>query len=122
VLPILADLMPVIQWRLDVTEEIDAPLFSSTGRVALREETVAALVDDIEGAMLEAGELERGPFSMRIDSENAPAQYSLRRIRAAALIVRRRAIFTASAGGRISGGNTWLWPMELLCVTVSGTS
>lgn len=65
VLPILADLMPVIQWRLDVTEEIDAPLFSSTGRVALREETVAALVDDIEGAMLKAGELERGPFSMR---------------------------------------------------------
>ena len=33
--------------------------------MALREETVAALVDDIEGAMQEAGELERGPFSMR---------------------------------------------------------
>ena len=65
VLPIHEDLMPVIQWRLDVTEEIDAPLFSSTGRVALREETVAALVDDIEVAMQAAGELERGPFSMR---------------------------------------------------------
>jgi len=31
----------------------------------LREETVAALVDDIEVAMQAAGELERGPFSMR---------------------------------------------------------
>ena len=65
VLPIHDDLMPVIQWRLDVTEETDTPLFSSTGRVALREETVAALVDDIEVAMQAAGELERGPFSMR---------------------------------------------------------
>ena len=65
VLPIHDDLMPVIQWRLDVTEGLDEPLFSSTGRVALREETVAALVDDIEGAMAAAGEIERGPFSMR---------------------------------------------------------
>ena len=65
VLPIHDDLMSVFEWRLDLTESLDAPLFSSTGRVALREETVAALVDDIEGAMQTAGELERGPFSMR---------------------------------------------------------
>ena len=35
------------------------------GRVPLRKETVAALVEEIEKAMLAEGELERGPFSMR---------------------------------------------------------
>ena len=40
---------------LAVTEGLDQPLFSSTGRVALREVTVAVLVEDIEGAMDAAG-------------------------------------------------------------------
>jgi integrase len=65
VLPIHDDLMPVIQRRIDFTDRPDSPLFSSTGRAPLREETVAALVSDIRDAMEAAAELERGPFSMR---------------------------------------------------------
>lgn len=65
VLPIHEDLMPVIRRRLAQTENVDAPLFSTNGRVSLRKETVAALVEEIKKAMESAGELERGPFSMR---------------------------------------------------------
>lgn len=65
VLPIHADLMPAIRTRLTQTERVDAPLFSTNGRVPLRKETVALLVGEIEKAMQAAGELERGPFSMR---------------------------------------------------------
>jgi integrase len=65
VLPIHEMLMPVIRGLLAKTERIDEPLFSSTGRVALRKETVAALVKDVEKAMVAAGELERGAFSLR---------------------------------------------------------
>jgi integrase len=48
-----------------VAVEADAALFSSNGRVSLRKETVAALVDEIRKEMQVAGELERGSFSMR---------------------------------------------------------
>lgn len=65
VLPIHDDLMPVIRRRIDQALRIDSPLFSTAGRVPLRKETVAAAVEDIEKAMQAAGELERGPFSMR---------------------------------------------------------
>lgn len=65
VLPIHEDLMPAIRRRLAQTEGVDSPLFSTNGRVPLRKETVAGLVEEIERAMLAAEELERGPFSMR---------------------------------------------------------
>ena len=65
VLPIHADLMPAIRGRLAQTERVELPLFSTNGRVPLRKETVALLVGEIAKAMQAAGELERGPFSMR---------------------------------------------------------
>lgn len=65
VLPIVEDLMPVIRRRLVQARNVESPLFSTNGRVALRKETVAVLVEQIEKAMAVAGELERGPFSMR---------------------------------------------------------
>ena len=64
-LPVLDDLMPVIRRRLAHTEGADSPIFSTHGRVPLRKETVALLVTEIAKAMQKAGELERGPFSMR---------------------------------------------------------
>jgi integrase len=64
-LPIHEDLLPVIRTRLAQTEGVESPLFSKNGRVRLRKETVALLVGEIENAMKAAGELERGPFSMR---------------------------------------------------------
>ena len=65
VLPIHADLMPAIRGRLAQTEQVELPLFSTNGRVPLRKETVALLVGEIAKAMQAAGELKRGPFSMR---------------------------------------------------------
>ena len=65
VLPIHEDLMPAICRRLSQTEGVESPMFSTSGRVPLRKETMAALVEEIEKAMQEAGELERGSFSMR---------------------------------------------------------
>ena len=65
VLPIHDELMPVIRRRLAETEDIDSPVFTSNGRVALRKETVAALVKEIERTMQAAGELQRGSFSLR---------------------------------------------------------
>jgi hypothetical protein len=47
------------------TEGVESPLFSTNGRLRMRKETVALLVVEIEKAMKAAGELERGPFSMR---------------------------------------------------------
>jgi integrase len=64
-LPIHEDLMPVIRRRLAQTEGVESPMFSTHGRVPLRKETVALLVTEIAKAMQKAGELERGPFSMR---------------------------------------------------------
>ena len=64
-LPILDDLMPVIRRRLAQTEDAESPMFSTNGRVPLRKETVALLVTEIAKDMKKAGELERGPFSMR---------------------------------------------------------
>jgi integrase len=64
-LPILDDLIPVIRRRLAQTEDADSPMFSTNGRVPLRKETVALLVTEIAKDMQKAGELERGPFSMR---------------------------------------------------------
>ena len=57
VLPIHANLMVLIQWRLDLIEGLEEPLFSSHGRVAVREETVAALVKDIAAVMAAEGKL-----------------------------------------------------------------
>jgi integrase len=65
VMPIHRNLMPVIRRRLAVTERVDSPMFSTNGRVSLRKETVAALVQEIEKAMTAAGELQRGTFSLR---------------------------------------------------------
>lgn len=65
VLPIHERLMPVVRRLLAETERIDEPLFSSNGRVAMRKETMAARVKEIEKAMLAAGELQRGAFSLR---------------------------------------------------------
>ena len=64
-LPIHGDLMPVIRRRLAETDGAESPMFSTHGRVPLRKETVALLVTEIAKAMQKAGELERGPFSMR---------------------------------------------------------
>jgi hypothetical protein len=44
---------------------LESPRFSTNGRVQLRKERVAQLVAEIARAMRAAGELERGPFSMR---------------------------------------------------------
>ena len=57
--------MPVIRSRLAQAAGAELPLFSTNGRVPLRKETVAGLVEEIEKAMQTADELERGPFSMR---------------------------------------------------------
>lgn len=65
VLPILDDLMPVIRRRTDQASGLESPLFSTSGRVPLRKETVAALVEEIERAMQAEDELERGSFCMR---------------------------------------------------------
>jgi integrase len=65
VLPIHEDLMPVLRRRLAQADSAEAPLFSTNGRVSLRKETVAALVEEIMKAMQIAGELDHGPFSMR---------------------------------------------------------
>jgi integrase len=65
VLPVIDELMPVIRRRLAQAHSVESPLFTSNGRVALRKETLAVLVEKIEKAMAAAGELERGPFSMR---------------------------------------------------------
>ena len=65
VLPIHDDLMPVIRRRMAESQGVASPLFSTAGVVPLRNETVAALVEDIQLAMKVAGELERGSFSMR---------------------------------------------------------
>ena len=65
VLPIHEDFLPAIRARLAQTDAVESPLFSTNGRVPLRKETVALLVAEIRKGMLAAGELERGPFSMR---------------------------------------------------------
>jgi integrase len=65
VLPIHDDLMPVIRRRLTQTQSVESPLFSTNGRVALRKETLGALVQEVKKAMAAAGELERGIFSLR---------------------------------------------------------
>lgn len=65
VLPIHDDLMSVIRRRLAQTDNVYSPLFSTHGRVPLRKETVGLFVGEIAKAMRKAGELERGPFSMR---------------------------------------------------------
>ena len=65
VLPIPEGLMPMIRRRLDQTQSVDSPVFSTRGRVALRKETAGALVQAIEKAMAAAGELQRGTFSLR---------------------------------------------------------
>jgi integrase len=65
VLPMHDDLVPLIERRVEQASAFDTPLFSTHGRVPLRKETVAALVEDIEVAMCGADELERGQFSLR---------------------------------------------------------
>lgn len=65
VLPIVAELAPLIARRRQLCAEPTSPLFSAHGTVALREETASALVAELCTAMAEADELERGPFSLR---------------------------------------------------------
>jgi integrase len=65
VLPIHSELAPIIQKRLGLVQDHDSPLFSSTGRIALRKETVSVLVREIGAQMAKSGELEHGPFSLR---------------------------------------------------------
>lgn len=64
-MPILDEPMLAIRRRLAQAEDADSPMFSTNGRVPLRKETVAPLVTETAKAMKKAGELERGPFSMR---------------------------------------------------------
>lgn len=65
VLPIVAELAPVIARRRSLCLTPDAPLFSATGTVQLRDETASELVNDLCAAMAAVGELERGPFQLR---------------------------------------------------------
>lgn len=65
VLPIVDELVPVIRRRRSLCDTADAPLFSTSGKVPLRLETVAALVADIVIVMEQHGELERGRFTLR---------------------------------------------------------
>ncbi|MDP1649659.1 MAG: integrase family protein [Rubrivivax sp.] len=64
-LPIVAELAPIIKRRRLLCQTADAPLFSATGDVQLRDETASELVGEICADMAAAGELERGPFQMR---------------------------------------------------------
>ena len=64
-LPIVAELAPIITRRRTLCQTADAPLFSATGTVSLREETASELVGEICADMAVAKELERGPFQMR---------------------------------------------------------
>jgi integrase len=64
-LPIHPDLVVVLHGLLAQSQGVQLPLFSTNGSVALRKETVADLVRDIGRQMAEAGELARGPFSLR---------------------------------------------------------
>lgn len=64
-LPIVAELAPIIKRRRLLCQTADAPLFSATGTVQLREETASELVGEICADMAAAEELERGPFQMR---------------------------------------------------------
>jgi integrase len=57
VLPIHEDLMPVMRSRLAQAEGVELPLFSTNGRVPLRKEIVAGLVEEIERAMQTEDEL-----------------------------------------------------------------
>jgi integrase len=65
VLPIVAELAPIIERRRGLCADPKSPLFSTSGRLPLREETAAQVVTVICAAMAEAGELDRGPFALR---------------------------------------------------------
>lgn len=65
VLPIVDTLRPILEHRRKHCAGPASPLFSSTGKAPLREETAAAIVTDLCAAMAAAGELERGPFALR---------------------------------------------------------
>lgn len=65
VVPIVAEALPVIERRALLCSGPGAPLFSATGRVALRLASAGELVRTLAAAMAAAGELEQGPFGMR---------------------------------------------------------
>jgi integrase len=65
VVPIVQELLPILSARRASCSCPEAPLFSSTGRVQLREETAAEIVREICSAMQAAGELEAGVFCLR---------------------------------------------------------
>jgi integrase len=65
VVPILDELLPMLSARRAACASPEAPLFSSTGRVQLREETAAEIVTGLCAAMQAAGELEAGAFCLR---------------------------------------------------------
>lgn len=65
VVPIVAEARPLIERRALLCAAADSPLFSATGRVALREASATALVRELCVAMAKADELEHGPFALR---------------------------------------------------------
>lgn len=64
VVPIAADLMPIIEHRRKRCADADSPLFSITGKAPLTDRACGELVIRLCDAMAEAGELERGPFRL----------------------------------------------------------
>ncbi|MBN8511192.1 MAG: tyrosine-type recombinase/integrase, partial [Burkholderiales bacterium] len=65
VVPIVAEALPLIERRALLCAGPSAPLFSATGKVALRDGTASRLVRMLVAAMAAAAELEQGPFAMR---------------------------------------------------------
>jgi integrase len=64
VVPLVADLLPVMKHRRDLCAAADTPLFSMTGDKPLTVRACGDLVIRLCDAMAEAGELERGPFRL----------------------------------------------------------
>lgn len=64
-LPIPDELLPRLSARMQLSHKPDAWVFSSTGKVHVRQESVADVVKSICSDMEKAGELERGKFSLR---------------------------------------------------------
>jgi hypothetical protein len=64
VIPIVADLRPIMEHRRKLCNDVKAPLFSLNGATSLTERACGELVKRLCKAMTEAGEIERGPFRL----------------------------------------------------------
>jgi len=64
VVPIVADLLPVIEHRRTHCADATAPLFSLNGKTPLTDRACGELVIRLCNAMSEAGEIERGQFRL----------------------------------------------------------